>query len=72
MPQMGIAFGRSRPKRATGLRLELGSYYWSAPQVRMEATRMLANTALEADKLANNLRDYRWWPFVNIALNFRL
>ncbi|WP_421751818.1 hypothetical protein [Croceimicrobium sp.] len=72
MPQFGVAFGRSRPKRRAGLRLEVGTYYWGAPKVQMEATRMLENTAQEADKLENNLSAYRWWPFLNLALNFRL
>lgn len=72
MPQMGIAFGRPRPKRAVGMRLEIGTYYWGAPDVKMEATRMLENTAREAEKLKNNLNQYRWWPFMNLSLNFRL
>lgn len=72
MPQFGIAFGRSRPKRAAGLRLEIGTYYWGAPTVQLEATGMLANTVREEEKINNNLNAYRWWPFVNLALNFRL
>lgn len=72
MPQMGIGFGRSRPKRKAGVRFEIGTYYWGAPQIKMEATRMLENTAQEASKLQDNLSQYRWLPFMNIALNFRL
>lgn len=72
MPQMGIAFGRPRPKRSVGVRLEIGTYYWGAPRVNMEATRMLENTAQEAEKLEENLEQYRWWPFMNLSLNFRL
>lgn len=72
MPQMGLAWGRTIPQKRWGVSVALGSYWWGAPKVRLAATRMLANTTKEQDKLQNNLSGYQWWPFMQIGLNFRL
>lgn len=71
-PYLGFGFGRAVPKNRIGFGLEIGTYYVGSPDVTVEATEMLAETAQEQETLQNNLSDYKWFPFINLRLAVKL
>lgn len=71
-PYIGIGFGRAVPRKSVGFGLELGTYYAGSPNVSLQATNMLADTVQEEEQLQSNLSDYKWMPFLNMRLAFRL
>ena len=71
-PYFGLGFGRAVPKRKIGLAFEAGSFYLPQPQVGITASGMLEPTANEADSLQEDIKDYRWFPFINLRLSIRI
>ena len=71
-PYIGMGFGRGIPKTNVGFGFELGTYYTGSPKVTLKATEMLSDTAKEEAQLQSNLSDYKWFPFINLRLSFKL
>ena len=71
-PYMGLGFGRAIPKTNVGFGFELGTYYAGSPKVSLDATEMLSDTVKEEAQLQSNLSDYKWFPFINLRLSFKL
>ncbi len=71
-PYLGLGFGRAVPKNKFGVSFEAGSFYLPEPKVDITATGMLAPTANQAVSLQEDIRDYRWFPFLNLRLSVRI
>ena len=71
-PYMGLGWGRAVPRKRVGFGIEIGTYYVGSPDVSLTATNMLADTAQEEGQLQENMNDYKWFPFLNMRLAFRL
>ncbi|MDN3594579.1 hypothetical protein [Zunongwangia endophytica] len=71
-PYLGIGMGRAVPKNKFGIAFEAGSFYLPKPQVGINATGMLAPTANQAESLQEDIKDYRWYPFLNLRLSIRI
>ena len=71
-PYLGLGFGRAVPKTKIGLSCEAGSFYLPAPQVGITATEMLAPTADQSSSLQEDIRDYRWFPFLNLRFSVKI
>ncbi|WBL24445.1 hypothetical protein [Zunongwangia sp. HGR-M22] len=71
-PYFGLGFGRAVPKKRIGVAFEAGSFYLPEPQVGINATKMLSPTADQAESLQENIRDYRWYPFLNLRLSVKI
>ncbi|WBL23608.1 hypothetical protein [Zunongwangia sp. HRR-M8] len=71
-PYLGIGMGRAVPKNKFGIAFEAGSFYLPEPQVGITATGMLAPTANQAESLQEDIKDYRWYPFLNLRLSIRI
>lgn len=71
-PYFGIGFGRAVPRKAVGFAVELGTLYVGSPDVSLTATNMLSETSVEQGQLQENFNDYKWMPFINMRLSFRL
>lgn len=70
-PYIGLGFGRAVPKKAVGFSVGLGAYYMGKPEVTVNATGMLEDTAEEEDELEENLSDLQWLPQLNFRLSFK-
>ncbi|WBL24447.1 hypothetical protein [Zunongwangia sp. HGR-M22] len=71
-PYLGIGMGRAVPKNKFGIAFEVGSFYLPEPKVGIAATGMLAPTANQAESLQEDIKDYRWYPFLNLRLSIRI
>ena len=71
-PYLGLGFGRAIPKNKIGVSFEAGSFYLPAPHVNITATGMLAPTTNQTVLLQEDIRDYRWFPFLNLRLSVRI
>lgn len=71
-PYMGLGWGRAVPRKNVGFGIEIGTYYVGSPDVSLAATNMLADTSQEEGQLQENMNDYKWFPFLNLRLAFRL
>lgn len=71
-PYMGLGWGRAVPRKRVGFGIEIGTYYVGSPEVTLTATNMLVNTSQEEGQLQENMGDYKWFPFLNMRLSFRL
>lgn len=71
-PYVGLGWGRAVPRKNVGFGIEIGTFYVGSPDVSLAATNMLANTASEEGQLQENMNDYKWFPFLNMRLAFRL
>lgn len=71
-PYMGLGWGRAVPRKRVGFGIEVGTYYVGSPKVTLTATNMLADTYKEEGQLQENMNDYKWFPFLNMRLSFRL
>lgn len=71
-PYLGLGFGTSVPNRRVSLKFELGTVFHGQPKVDMNATGMIAPTAQQADLIAGNMAEYKYWPVMSLQLNFRI
>lgn len=72
VPSAGFGWGHTVPKKTVGLYCELGTYYMGAPKIEIEATNMLSETKQEEEQLNENFSQYRWLPFINVGIRFKL
>jgi len=74
-PYLGIGFGRSIARsKVVSFNFDLGAVYQGSPKVTLEATGMVAPTANEEQRqlLEDNVQDFKFFPFVNFQLSFRI
>ncbi len=74
-PYLGLGFGRTISKsKVVSFNFDLGVVYQGSPKVTLEATGMVAPTANEEQRklLEDNVKDYKFFPFINFQLSFRI
>lgn len=74
-PYFGIGFGRSISKnKVVSFNFDLGAVYQGSPKVSLEATGMVSPTANEEQRklLEDNVKDLRFFPFLNFQLSFKI
>ncbi|MHA4894207.1 hypothetical protein ACXZ1K_05590 [Pedobacter sp. PWIIR3] len=71
-PYMGIGFGKGLPKNRFNVNLDLGVYHLSRPDVTMTGTEYLSDNSHNGPIIAENMKDYRWMPIVQLNFNFRI
>ena len=71
-PFAGIGFGRTIPKSRIGFGFELGSYYMNTPKVSLTGKERLSSMSEQQSKVQQNMKDWHYWPIVNLRVAFRL
>lgn len=71
-PYLGLGYGRAVPKRRFGFGLELGTHYAQSPKIDLRATGSISETANQKDQLEEDLQGYRWLPFAQFRLTYKL
>ncbi|HWB23949.1 MAG TPA: hypothetical protein VG738_00650 [Chitinophagaceae bacterium] len=71
-PYLGVGFFRTFPNRLFNINLDLGTYYLTAPQTTIIATKALAPNEENNAQLQQNLSTYRWLPVLQLNFSFRL
>jgi outer membrane protein W len=71
-PFAGIGFGRTVPKRRVGFGFEVGSYYTQTPKVTLTGDKRLSSMSEQQAKVQENMKDWKYWPVVNLRLAIRL
>lgn len=70
-PYFGFGFGKGIPKRKFNVNIDLGAYYLQSPTVKAVGTKLLTNNESNAEKIQNNMKDYRFMPVAQLNFNFR-
>ncbi len=71
-PFAGIGFGRTIPKSRIGFGFELGSYYMNTPKVSLTGKERLSSMSEQQSKVQENMKDWHYWPIMNLRIAFRL
>lgn len=71
-PYLGLGYGRSIPNSRFGFKMELGAMYHGSPKVTAGATGMISDTAGEAQKVQDNLKDYYLYPVLSFQLVYKI
>ncbi len=74
-PYLGLGFGRTISRnKVVSFNFDVGAVYQGAPKVTLEATGMVSPTANEDQRqlLEDNVKDYKFFPFINFQLGFRI
>lgn len=71
-PYLGLGYGRSIPNSRFGFKVELGTMYHGSPKVTAGATGMISDTAGEAQKVQDNLKDYYLYPVLSFQLVYKI
>lgn len=72
-PYFGIGLQQLELNERSFLGFTAGTYYMvSAPKVTMIGTNLLEGNSVNQETLARNVSSYRWWPVLQVNLNFRL
>lgn len=70
-PYIGFGFGRAIPKKRLGFGIEIGTYFTSSPNVDLTASKLLAPTATQEEKLQNSLEDFKFIPRIQFRLAYK-
>lgn len=70
-PYLGISLFNSIPKHKFNVNVDLGCYYLSAPQASMAGTKLLAGNSENSSQFAENMKDYRFLPVLQINFNYK-
>jgi hypothetical protein len=70
-PYFGFGFGRAVPDGYMDFGMDMGMFYMGSPNVTVEATQMLEDTAKEEEQLQSSFADYKWLPQLNFRISFR-
>ncbi|HVX50075.1 MAG TPA: hypothetical protein VHB48_07950 [Chitinophagaceae bacterium] len=70
-PYLGLGFFRAFPSNLFNINLDLGTYYLTAPQTTIIATKALAPNEDNSAQLQQNLSTYRWLPVLQLNFSFR-
>ena len=71
-PFAAIGFGRTIPKRRIGVGAEFGLLYTKAPAVSLTGTERLSDMNEQEVLVQENMKDWRFFPVVNIKVAIRL
>ncbi|WP_044172350.1 hypothetical protein [Flectobacillus major] len=71
-PFAGIGFGRTVPTKRVGFGIEIGTYYTQSPAVTLTGEKRLSSMSEQQAKVQENLKDWQYWPVVNLRLAIRL
>ena len=71
-PYLGLGFFRAFPSNFFNMNFDLGTYYLTAPQTTIVATKALSPNDDNNAQLQKNLSTYRWLPVLQFNFNFRL
>lgn len=71
-PFAGIGFGRTIPKSRIGFGFEVGTYYTQSPVVTLTGEKRLSSMSEQQAKVQENMKDWQYWPIVNLRLAVRL
>ena len=71
-PYLGFGFGRAVPKKRIGLSFEMGTYFASSPKVTLDATKLLAPTIDQEEKLQSAFETLKFIPRAQIKLTIKL
>ncbi|MBU3011860.1 hypothetical protein KO506_10630 [Polaribacter vadi] len=70
-PYVGIGFGRAIPKNRLGFGIEFGSYITSSPEIDLNATNLLENTASQKENLQKSLEDFKFIPRIQLRIAYK-
>jgi hypothetical protein len=51
---------------------DIGTYYLSAPYAGVSGTKLLSGNSSNTEQFVANTREYRWWPVLQLGLQYRL
>ena len=71
-PFAGIGFGRTIPQSRIGFGFELGSYYMNTPKISLTGQERLSSMSEQQSKVQSNMKDWHYWPIVNLRLAFTI
>ncbi|MEA5140081.1 hypothetical protein [Arcicella rigui] len=71
-PFAGIGFGRAIPKSRVGFGFEVGTYYTQSPVVNLTGEKRLSSMSEQQAKVQENMKDWQYWPILNLRVVFRL
>ncbi|TNE54835.1 MAG: hypothetical protein EP338_05815 [Bacteroidetes bacterium] len=71
-PYLGAILGKIDPERRWNLILECGVLFHARPQVDFTGTGLVAPTAEQDEIIEGNLRNYNFYPNLNIQLYYNL
>ncbi|RZK80986.1 MAG: hypothetical protein EOO92_06210 [Pedobacter sp.] len=71
-PYFGLGFGKGLPNKRFNVNMDVGVYRLSAPSVTVTGTEYLSDNAHNGPIIAQNMKDYRWMPVVQLNFNFRV
>jgi hypothetical protein len=71
-PFAGIGFGRTIPKNRVGFGFEMGTYYAKSPIVTLNGEKRLSSMSEQQTKVQENMKDWHYWPVINLRVAFRL
>jgi len=73
-PYLGFGFGRTVPKKAVGVRFDMGAYYMGTPKLSSSNINVqnTINDELEASDVADLLKYLSFYPVLSLKINFRL
>ncbi len=73
-PYLGIGFDKTVPKHKIGIGLDIGTFYQGVPQFELFATGSFepSATAENITVLEKAFNDWRFFPFINFQLKYRI
>ncbi|PLX08074.1 MAG: hypothetical protein C0598_12475 [Marinilabiliales bacterium] len=74
-PYLGIGFGHTLSRnKLVAFNFDLGAVYQGSPKVKLDATGMVTPTANPEQQqlLQENVKDWKFYPFMNFQLSFRI
>jgi hypothetical protein len=71
-PYIGFGFGRAVPKGKLGIGIEAGYYYSQTPKITLDATKLLAPTATQEEKVQQTFKTWQFIPLFQLRLAYAL
>lgn len=71
-PYFGFALGNLYPGKRFNAGLDLGTYYLSRPDAKINGTGILEGNSTQASQLESNIKNYRWLPVLQLNFNFKI
>ncbi len=71
-PYLGAGLNDIVLDKHISLQADIGCYYLSAPQVSMEATAFLAENVNNSERIADNMKNYRYLPRIELGISYRI
>lgn len=71
-PYLGFVFGNFKSTKRVGFALELGTLYHGKPSVSFTGTGRIEPTSEQDEVVANNVKNYNFYPYANFQLIFKL